>query len=281
LDKAKFYALLKQGQGKLQAMGSRTVDLQEYLKSFKPLAVVGAGLVDGINPCAFTVIVFFVSFLALQGYRKRELFAIGLTFILAVFITYLLIGLGLFNFLYRIRSFWAVAKAVNIGIGLLSILLGFLAVADFIKYRKSKDTENMFLQLPKVIKERIHSVIGGHYRRLKTGGGSPAKTLLGLMLSALITGFLVSLLEAVCTGQLYLPTIAFVIKSGSLSARAVFYLLLYNLMFILPLAAIFLFALFGATSNEFSKFLKKHLGSIKILMSLMFFGLGILLLWRG
>ena len=70
--------------------------------ALEPLTVASAGLIDGINPCAFTVIIFFMSFLAIQGYRRRELLAIGLTFIFAVFLTYILIGLGFFGFLYQI-----------------------------------------------------------------------------------------------------------------------------------------------------------------------------------
>lgn len=58
-----------------------SVDLVSKFKNFTPFVVSGAGLVDGINPCAFTVIVFFISFLAIQGYRKRELTTIGLCFI--------------------------------------------------------------------------------------------------------------------------------------------------------------------------------------------------------
>jgi len=101
-----------------------------------------------------------------------------------------------------------------------------------------------------------------------------------LVLSALITGFLVSLLEAVCTGQTYLPTITFVLKTTHLRLQALVYLLLYNLMFVVPLFIIFLFALWGVTSEQFSKFLRKHLLLIKLLMAALFFGLGIYLIWR-
>jgi len=102
-----------------------------------------------------------------------------------------------------------------------------------------------------------------------------------LILSAFITGLLVSLLEAVCTGQVYLPTIAFVLKASSFKLQALGYLLLYNIMFIVPLIVIFVFALMGTTSNQFSGFLKKHLGLIKVFMAVLFFSLGIFLLWRG
>ncbi len=147
------------------------VDLVTRFKNFRPLAIAGAGLIDGINPCAFTVIVFFISFLALQGYRKRELIVIGLSFISAVFFTYLLIGLGLFGFLYEIRGFWLLVKILNICVGVFSIILGILCLYDMFKFRKTGKTEGLVLQLPKGVKDQIHRVIGLHYR---VGGAEKA-----------------------------------------------------------------------------------------------------------
>jgi cytochrome c biogenesis protein CcdA/glutaredoxin-related protein len=257
------------------------VDLIERFKRFTPLAIVGAGLTDGINPCAFTVIVFFISFLALQGYRRRELAAIGITFIFAVFLTYLLLGLGLFNFLYALKGFWVVIRIINLSIAVLSIALGIAALYDLYKFKKTGQTEGMLLQLPGVVKNRIHSVIGEHYRKTKGTGSEAARPhIFRFVLAAFTTGFLVSLLEAVCTGQLYVPTIAFILKTTPFKLWAFGYLLLYNLMFVIPLFIIFLFALLGTTSEEFSEFLKKHMGLIKIAMAAIFFGLGIFLIWR-
>ena len=262
--------------------GFNAVDLVAYFKTFVPAAVVFAGLSDGINPCAFTVIVFFISFLALQGYRKVELILIGLAFILAVFLTYLGIGLGIFNFFYRFAGFWAVTHLFNIIIGILSIIFGVFAIYDFIIFKKTGSTEDLLLRLPKPIKERIHKVIGFFYRKSPQEKQEKFKPPLGrLLFSALVTGFLVSLLEAVCTGQVYLPTISFVLKSTTLKFAALGYLLLYNIMFIVPLIIIFVLALLGTSSQQFANFLKKHLGLIKILMIVLFFGLGIYLLWRS
>jgi cytochrome c biogenesis protein CcdA len=262
--------------------GFNPVDLVAYFKTFVPAAVVFAGLSDGINPCAFTVIVFFISFLALQGYRKRDLILIGLTFILAVFLTYLSLGLGIFNFFYRFAGFWVVTHLLNIIVGTLSIMFGVFAIYDFIEFKKTGSTEGLILQLPKPIKERIHKVVGFFYRKSLQEKQQNSKPGLGrLLFSALITGFLVSLLEAVCTGQVYLPTISFVLKSTTLKLEALGYLLLYNIMFIVPLMVIFVLALLGTSSQQFSDFLKKHLGLIKILMVILFFGLGVYLLWRA
>jgi MFS family permease len=257
------------------------LDLVKYFSGLSPLVILGAGLIDGVNPCAFTVIVFFISYLALQGYRKRQLAVIGATFIISVFTTYTLIGLGLFNFLYRLNSFWLFTKIFNIFIGILSLSLGFIALYDLFRLKKTQDTDDLVLQLPKSIKNRIHSVIGWHYRRDKRDlTASSNFSFLRLVISALITGFLVSLLEAVCTGQLYLPTIAIVLKTSSLKFQALIYLILYNIMFILPLFAIFILALFGITSMQFAGFLKKNLTIFKVIIAGVFFILGFYLLWR-
>lgn len=246
-----------------------------------PFAVIGAGLIDGINPCAFTVMVFFMSFLALQGYRKIELLLIGLAFSFAVFLTYILIGIGLFSFIYQLKGFWLAAKIFNFSIGIFSIILGVMALFDFFRFKRTGSTEALTLQLPDLVKNRIHAIIGIFYRKNPKAASAEKRNILRLALSALLTGFLVSILEAVCTGQVYLPTITFIMKTTQFKLQAWGYLLIYNLMFILPLLAVFLFALFGVTAGGFSRLLKKHLLAVKILMALLFFGLGVLLLWRA
>lgn len=258
------------------------IDLLRHFQTFTPLLISGAGLADGINPCAFTVIVFFISFLAVQGYKKKELIVIGLSFIFAVFLTYLLIGLGLFNFLYRLKGFWIVIKTLNISLGLFSIILGFLALYDYFKFKKTGDAEGSVLQLPRPIKLRIHSLIGKFHRRPEAEDDYSKPHISRLLLSALASGFLVSLLESVCTGQLYLPTIAFVLKTAPLKLQALGYLLLYNAMFIVPLLLIFILALLGVTSGQFAKFLKKHFALIKVIMAAIFFSLGFfLIIWAA
>jgi len=259
------------------------VDLFLKFKTFTLFAIVGVALVDGINPCAFTVIVFFISFLALQGYRKKELIVIGSSFITAVFLTYLLIGLGVFSFLYRMSNFWVFTKIFNILVGIFSIIIAVFALADFIKFKLTGETQNLSLQLPQPVKNQIHKIIGLHFRINKNVSGAKLKRpIFKLALTALITGFIVSLLEAVCTGQTYLPTITFILKTtDDLKGLALFYLLVYNYMFVLPLILIFIFALKGATSENFAGFIKKHMILIKSAMAVIFLILGIYLIWRA
>lgn len=253
------------------------VDLLERFRTFGPWAVIAAGLIDGFNPCAFTVIVFFISFLTLAGYRRREMAVVGSVYIFSIFATYVALGFGIFRALYTLKAFYAASKTIYLSVGGLSLFLGALAVRDYLAYKRTGSSETMALQLPRVIKNKIHAVVGNYYGKDRR---AQKKALFGLIVSSFVTGFLVCLLEAVCTGQLYLPTIVFVVKEGSLRGRALFYLIVYNLMFILPLVAILLFALFGATTRQFEAVARKHLGSVKLAMAAVFFVLGIVL-WVG
>ena len=123
--------------------------------------------------------------------------------------------------------FHALKQAIiNITVGVISITFSIYALYDFIQYKKTKSTDDMLLSLPKGIKNQIHKVVGLHYRvHNKPQESTFKKHLLGLALSALITGFLVSVLEAVCVAKIYLPTIIFVLKTTSFKLKALIYLL--------------------------------------------------------
>jgi len=247
-------------------------DVVDFFKKFSVLTVIGNGLIDGINPCAFAVIVFFISFLGVYGYKKAEIIYVGTFYCLSVFITYLLIGLGFFNFFYSLEQIYLIVKAFYYFIAAFCFSMAIAALWDYYKFKKTGHSEEAILQLPKFLKKRINLVIGSRMRKKKGG-------IWGLCVSSFIVGFLVSLLEAVCTGQVYLPTIVFILKNTDLKIKAATYLLLYNFMFVLPLIVIFLLSLAGVKSEKFNNFLKKNLGRIKILMALVFFCMGFFILF--
>ncbi|MFH1655362.1 MAG: DUF1573 domain-containing protein [Candidatus Omnitrophota bacterium] len=244
--------------------------------SFSWLTIITAGLIDGINPCAFTVLIFFISFLTFAGYSRKQTIILGSFFITAVFFTYLWIGLGLFEIFRRLAFFVIFSYLIYLTTAILALTLGAISLYDWWIFKKTKDPERVKLKLPGFIKKRIQSTI-----REKTDDreeGHKRRTLLRLMLTALSCGFIVSLLESVCTGQLYLPTIVYVLGIPELKTKAWFYLILYNLMFIVPLLAIFLFALLGTTSQTFAKLASRHLAKVKLITAFVFFGLGLFLL---
>ena len=261
-------------EDKAPVASATNADIVKHFHSLAPLAIMAAGLVDGINPCAFTVIVFFMSFLFFQGYRKRSIAAVGMSFIAAVFITYLLLGMGVFAWLHAMQAFTLVTKIIAYSIGGLSIIFGLLSLYDAFIFLKKGESDDMVLHLPKSIKQKIQSIIGDQYR-IKKDGPARNTSLIALIGSALAVGFVISIFESVCTGQLYVPTIVFVLKTSSYKLKAFAYLFLYNLMFILPLVAIFGLALTGVSSQAFAGAMKKHMFLIKIFLAAMFIFLGV------
>ena len=241
-------------------------DIIKRFSAFGTLAVAGAGLLDGINPCAFATIVFFISYMSLVGRERKEMLIAGGAFAAAVFVTYLLMGMGLLKFLSFLNEFSLIAKCVYLLAAIGTFTLAFLSLYDAIKARRGKVKE-MSLQLPKSFKQRIHKVIREQTRTS------------GVIIGALIIGFAISALELVCTGQVYLPTITFVMGVEGMRPNALSYLILYNLMFVTPLLVVFGFVYWGTTSVQLGGVLQRHLMPVKVGTGVLLFGLGAWLLF--
>jgi len=74
----------------------------------------------------------------------------------------------------------------------------------------------------------------------------------------------------------YLPTIVFMTRTPGMQAAAIGYLLLYNVMFVVPLLAILAMTYFGVRSETLGHILRKRLALAKIGMAALFAGLGLL-----
>jgi hypothetical protein len=238
-------------------------------KSLGILTILSAGLIDGLNPCAFATMIFFISYLTFVGRKKREILWVGISFSGAIFVTYLLIGIGILSSVQHFSLMPLFSKVAYLITLVIVLALGIGSLYDYLQLKKGKPS-GMKLQLPGFLKKSIHRIIreksrSHHY-----------------LIAAVVAGFIISLLEFTCTGQVYLPTILFVAKLPSLRTSAISYLILYNLMFIIPLLTIFGAAYWGVTSDQFSFFLQKRASTIKLLTSLLFFILaGILIITGG
>ncbi|MGC9315227.1 MAG: hypothetical protein ACP5G4_06300, partial [bacterium] len=242
--------------------------IKSRFEQFHILPVLGAGLIDGVNPCAFGAIIFFVTFLTVVNRKRREILMVGIAFTLSVFLTYFLIGTGFLKFLQALPFIKVIANWVYIGTGVLALALGLLSIYDFFRSRKGEFAE-MTLQLPDRLKKRIHKVIISE---------NEPRARRNIVIASASTGFFVSILEMACTGQVYLPTIIYVMGAPGLKSKAVFYLFLYNVMFIIPLITVFAVVYFGTTSEQLTNFLKKNTPIIKLLTAGIFFAIAFFLL---
>ncbi|HNR96921.1 MAG TPA: hypothetical protein PKH89_08125 [Anaerolineae bacterium] len=237
----------------------------ERFRSLGILTVVGAGLIDGLNPCAFATMIFLISYLAVRKRRGVELLATGAAFTLGVFLAYLGLGLGMLKFLTTLPILSTIGKWIY---GITMLLCLALALGSFADYRKAREgrLEDMSLKLP----DYLRNV----QRRLIREGSRSSR----FVLASFGLGFVVSVVELACTGQVYLPTIVFVLGLAEWRARATAALVVYNLMFVVPLIAVFLLVYFGTTSQQLTKWMQRHAAAIKLGMGLLFL---LLAAWLG
>ena len=226
------------------------------------LPVLAAGLLDGVNPCAFTTLIFLLAALSYAGRGRREILLIGGFFSLAVLVTYFLLGLGLFQALRLADGFPLAARLLRWVLIAALALLSAMSLYDFFQIRAGR-ANRILGQLPGPLKRRIHSSI-----RSRVGS-------LALVSSSLVLGALVSVFELACTGQVYFPTLAYLARTRRETA-AFFYLILYNLGFIAPLLAVFALSWAGVASQRFTSFLQRSMGPVKLALAFLFAALAIL-----
>jgi thiol-disulfide isomerase/thioredoxin len=244
-------------------------------KSFGVLAILLAGLIEGMNPCALATLVFFISYLTMVGRKRREILWVGLGFSGIGFVTHLFLGLGILSFIRHLSFLPLFSQIVYFITFIFALLLGIFSLYDYIQLKKGRPAK-MKLQVPDFLKKKIHQIIRVRSDELEANKES---TSIRFLLAAVVIGFIVTLLQSTCTSQVYLPTILFVTNIPSLRGSAVLYLILYNFIYILPLLVIFGIVYWGVTSEQLSFFLQKRASTIKLLTSAFFFVLaGILIL---
>ena len=245
--------------------GSEPADV---FKTFSVLTVIGAGLLDGVNPCAFATLIFFISYLIMRSKSRRDILFVGLAFAAGVFLAYLAAGLGLYQLVSRAKWFFALSKWFYLAIGVFAAVIAALSVRDAWRARHG-DLGDMTLQLPERNKGIIHRLIRDQARTGFVATG------------AFLVAFPVSLFEFMCTGQTYLPTIVLIFSQNVLRDRAALFLIVYNLLFVLPLVLITSIAYFGVTSEHLVAWLKKNATVVKVATAVLFVALSTFLMVRA
>jgi cytochrome c biogenesis protein CcdA/thiol-disulfide isomerase/thioredoxin len=209
----------------------------------------GAALSDAINPCAFAVLILLVgTVLRAQG-RRRALWA-GLLFSLAIFISYFLMGLGL----YKAITIFNIPKYFSLVVGALAILIGLANLKDTFWYGKF-----FIMEVPLSWRPKMQSIL----RHATSPFG------------ALISGILVSLFLLPCSSGPYIVIVGLLAEKVNVTV-ATAQLALYNLIFILPMLAITLgMYFFNFEMSKLEKIRKSNLrvlhaivGTIMVLMGL-------------
>lgn len=222
--------------------------------------VVLAAMADGVNPCAFAAMVVLVSVLSAGGLSSGRggLLLGGGAFCAGVFATYYLAGLALFAGAKGIAAFPALERVVFWTVWALAAGGALLSAADAVAYLRTGDPSRVRLKVPEVVRRTFAPVLRGRLRSL------------GLLAGGFVGGSIIALLEGICTGQMYLPVIQYMARTSGLRARGAVYLLVYNLIFVLPLVAILCAAAAGVHFQRLNAFLRAHIGGAKLFLAAVF-----------
>ena len=179
-----------------------------------PLVLIAA-ILDSVHPCSFSILLITIAFLFGLQMTRKKIIQIGGTYIAGIFTAYLLIGLGILRVLHIFNTPHFMAK---VGAILLIVLGGINLIKEFFPAFPIK------LGIP----QRAHRKMA----ELMDQSSVP---------TAFLLGGLVGLCEFPCTGGPYLMVLG-LLHDQRTYLTGVGYLLLYNLIFVLPLVIILLIA---------------------------------------
>ncbi|MBW2970109.1 hypothetical protein KY319_03225 [Candidatus Woesearchaeota archaeon] len=186
-------------------------------------AVISAAAVDAINPCAFAVLIILLTTILASDNRKRALLA-GLAFSLSIYLSYFLMGLGLYSAISAAglsHMFYGI-------VAVLAIFVGLFNLKDYFAYGKW-----FVMEVPLSWRPKLKCIIKG----------------VTSVPGAFLIGFVVSLFLLPCTSGPYIVILGLLAKTTTKNYALVL-LLLYNLIFILPMLLITFAVFYGFTTTE-------------------------------
>ncbi|MBI4491650.1 MAG: cytochrome C biogenesis protein [Chloroflexi bacterium] len=221
--------------------------------------VVGAALVDSLNPCAFAVLLTFIAATLVLAERASArglqarwlLWRTGLVYVGGVFLTYLGLGLGLLSFASVLGQTHWVGRAAALG----AIGLGLLALQEALV-----PEWGLRLKVPDRLDDRLHALTGR----------ATVPAVFG-------AGVLVGLCTVPCSGAIYLAVLGLLATQATL-LTGLAYLVLYNLLFVLPLVLLLAVAGSRPVFNRLGRWQLHHRGELKLGLGLVAVAMGLLLL---
>ncbi|HWQ68187.1 MAG TPA: cytochrome c biogenesis CcdA family protein [Methanospirillum sp.] len=202
--------------------------------------ILGAGLLDGINPCAFAVLVFLLTYLLSLNNRRRVLL-VGLVYTAAVFIFYFLSGVGIFTLVQTT----GLVSGFSFIAGIVALIFAMIMIKDALFPGIGPS-----LAIPESRKETIH--------RFVEKSSIPA---------AFILGILVGMFELPCTGGIYLSIISMISLKTNLIG-GLWYLFIYNLAFIFPLLVIIALIYWGIPPERVNEWRIDQRRSLRLIIGL-------------
>ena len=228
-----------------------------------PLPVFTAliAILDGFNPCTMWVLSFLLVLLISVSHSKKRILVVGYTFVAVVFLIYFLFMAAWLN----IFMYLGYIDILRIIIGSVALIAGLINCKEYFFFRKG-----VTLMIQDKHKKPLVNKIESMKDKIKTGS-MPA--LIG---ASVVLAAFASLVELPCTAGwplIYTTILAEKVFEDSMVYYG--YLLLYNLIYVIPLAVII--TVFGCFLKG-KQVTKEQMQIIKLIGGVFMVALGIVLL---
>ncbi len=214
--------------------------------------LLGAALVDSLNPCTITVMVLLLGVILMSEGKKKMMLAAA-TFVTVIFIAYLLMGLGILTAITNtglINAFYYVVTAA-------ALILSIMEFNAYFRYQPGF----FAVEMPMFIRPYVKKIMRG------------ATSIPGVAFAA----FMCSLFLLPCSSGPYLMVLGML--ANAVTIQALLYLVLYNLVFILPMVIIAGLVYFGRTTvEEIGDMRERYIRQIHLFSGLILFALFLVML---
>ncbi|HMA05076.1 MAG TPA: hypothetical protein VKO45_04030, partial [Methanomicrobiales archaeon] len=213
--------------------------------------------VNAINPCALAVlVVILLAIITNNPGRRDQVLLAGLAFSLSIFVFYLAYGLVLVSLLSTVREATSLQPLITRALGLVSIVIGIFHIREYL----APGGPVVGTGIPTGWKPRL----GEALNRISSPWG------------AFVVGGLVTLFLLPCNIGPYIIGCGILAVYGPVVAIP--WLLLYNLVFILPMLGITLAVYLGvARISDVKGWREENIGRFHLASGLVILAFGILL----
>lgn len=216
-----------------------------------PLVFFSA-LLDSVHPCSFSILLITIAFLFAAQMSRRRVLAIGGVYIAGIFLAYLALGLGILKVLHLFATPHFMGKVGAI----VLIAFGALNVVN-----------DLFPKFPVKLKlpSAAHATMGKFIERTS-------------VVAAFALGLLVGLCQFPCMGGPYLMVIG-LLRDQATYAVGFGYLVLYNLILVLPLAAVLFVAADKGLLAKVQEWKTRQMRGAKLFAGIAMIIIGLLILY--
>src|SRR3989344_4223342 len=214
-----------------------------------PLVLISA-LLDSVHPCSFSILLITIAFLFGIQLSRKKILQLGGTYVIGIFTAYFLIGLGILKVLHLFNT---------------PHFMGKLGATFLIVFGALNLFSRLFPKFP--IKLKIPSIAHGAIGKLMYKASFSAVFGLGL---------LVGICQFPCMGGPYLMVIG-LLRDQMTYMSGFSYLLLYNLILILPLVVVLFISADKLLVDQMQTWKRDNIGGLKLWSGIAMIIIGVLI----